>query len=320
MDITSALCYRPYLVLYMNTTSHSFSLFQVDQKQISECLSIQTWLGLWNSLALDNNYSTTKDIWVFFCDGFKSIKTTHPMKQHIPLTWPGSSIIEKLVHKSSGQFIYPSTVMKYVSDTRASPAHQLDVILGVRSARAGDIPFAEIDALYTHILSSVQDTSLMLDILALLMGIFDISRDRSSANIAWFLGVDPVEVDLVLASLVSIIDWDSKDFSVHISHASLSDFLSDKARSGNFYIDQTVYCANFLHQAVKKSCSDSGVDLDFCYIIIFAKHLPKMTDELYHDLDSFLCKFFSLETKENNFPQVDNAWNDMFDLAEHRCR
>ena len=143
-----------------------------------------------------------------------------------------------MVRKSSGQFIYPSTVIKYISITHASPPQQLDVILGVRSACAGDIPFAEIDALYTHILLSVQDTPLMLDILALLMGIFNFGKQNSSANISRFLCVDPVEVDLVLASLVSITRYESMDSSVHISHASLSDFLHDKKRSGNFYIDR----------------------------------------------------------------------------------
>ena len=71
----------------------------------------------------------------------------------------------------------------------------------------------------------------MLDILALLMGIFYFGKQNSSANISQFLCVDPVEVDLVLASLVSITRYESKDSSVHISHASLSDFLSDKKRA-----------------------------------------------------------------------------------------
>ncbi len=51
----------------------------------------------------------------------------------------------------------------------------------------------------------------------------------SSKFISQFLDVDPVEVELVLASLVSIIHRDSVESPVYISHASLSDFLSDQA-------------------------------------------------------------------------------------------
>ena len=275
--------------------------------------------GLWDSLPLDNNYHTGTDIQLFLNDRFKSIKTTHPMKEHIPLTWPESSVINTLVRKSSGQFIYPSTVIKYISATHASPPRQLDVILGVRSARAGDTPFAEIDALYTHILLSVQDTPLMLDILALLMGIFYFGKQNSSANISQFLCVDPVEVDLVLASLVSITRYESKDSSVHISHASLSDFLRDKKRSGNFYIDKTEYHTKLFHQAVKQWCSESVLDLYLDFHFYQTQRPLKMTQELYCDLDSLLHKYFSLKPEEVR-GNLDLKWvNGLYWLTDCEC-
>ncbi|KJA19273.1 hypothetical protein HYPSUDRAFT_93532, partial [Hypholoma sublateritium FD-334 SS-4] len=110
-------------------------------------------IDLWDSLVLDDSYTAHNDIRLFLNDSFQSIKEMHPMKSHIPSTWPPPSEVNTLVNKSSGQFIYASTIIKYISDIRSSPTRQLETILGVRSPRAGDVPFAEIDALYKHILS-----------------------------------------------------------------------------------------------------------------------------------------------------------------------
>lgn len=246
-------------------------------------------VGLWTSLPLDCHYCADTDIRKFLNDSFWSIKETHPMKEHIPLEWPESSVINTLVRKSSGHFIYPSTVIKYISTAQVFPPQQLDIIFGVRPARPGDTPFAEIDAVYMYILSSVGDRQLMLDVLAILMGYFDFGYIglHSSLNISWYLGVERVDVDLVLSSLVSVTHCYS-DSSVHISHASLTDFLSDHKRSGDFYIDQIHYSTKLVHHGIKRICSQKVVDLDLFYMVFKANsyHPLKMTDEFFQDLVS----------------------------------
>ncbi|KIK54108.1 hypothetical protein GYMLUDRAFT_1024416, partial [Collybiopsis luxurians FD-317 M1] len=37
-----------------------------------------------------------------------------------------------LVSKLSGQFVYPSTVFKYINDNSAVPADRLDIVLGIQ--------------------------------------------------------------------------------------------------------------------------------------------------------------------------------------------
>ncbi|KIL55172.1 hypothetical protein M378DRAFT_59333, partial [Amanita muscaria Koide BX008] len=66
-------------------------------------------------------------------------------------TWPAQSAIDALVSKSSGQFVYASTVMKYVGDKYESAVAQLNVVLGLKP-NTGKSPFSELDALYTEIL------------------------------------------------------------------------------------------------------------------------------------------------------------------------
>ncbi|KDR67130.1 hypothetical protein GALMADRAFT_22031, partial [Galerina marginata CBS 339.88] len=65
------------------------------------------------SIALNDDYLPSDDIRLFLQDKFTEIKDTHPFKAHIPPTWPSLKVLESLVDKSSGQFVYASTVVKF---------------------------------------------------------------------------------------------------------------------------------------------------------------------------------------------------------------
>ncbi|KDR74793.1 hypothetical protein GALMADRAFT_29383, partial [Galerina marginata CBS 339.88] len=63
---------------------------------------------------LDDNYLSSEDICLFLRDKFSAIKNSHPFHAQIPATWPSEDTLRTLVDKSSGQFIYASTVVKFV--------------------------------------------------------------------------------------------------------------------------------------------------------------------------------------------------------------
>jgi hypothetical protein len=84
------------------------------------------------TLALDDTYKPDDDIRLFLTDNFRQVKDTHPMSGYLDHSWPSIDVLEGLVKKSSGQFIYASTVVKYVSSIRHQPADRLNVILGIR--------------------------------------------------------------------------------------------------------------------------------------------------------------------------------------------
>jgi len=118
------------------------------------------------TLALDDTYQPDNDIRLFLADNFMQIKESHPMRHYLDPSWPSLDVLDGLVEKSSGQFIYASTVVKYVSSIRHQPADRLNVVLGIRPPRhAREIPFGELDALYTHIFSSVEEIETVLVIL-----------------------------------------------------------------------------------------------------------------------------------------------------------
>ena len=206
--------------------------------------------------ALDESYFPNEDIQLFLTDKFQEITSTHPLRQYIPPQWPLPDVLKRLVKKSSGQFIYASTVMNYVSSIQHKPHDRLDIILGIRPPHnQRDLPFAELDALYMRILVGVEDIDSVRKLLAFLF----FSRPQAPMNwslsqIEEFLSFQPGDVKQYLGDLGSLLRiGPDPDEEIHILHASLMDFLVDPTRSKGFWINPKAthtalarHCLNFL--------------------------------------------------------------------------
>jgi len=198
------------------------------------------------TLALDDTYKPDDDIRLFLTDNFRQIKQTHPMKAHLDPSWPSIDVVDGLVHKSSGQFIYAWTIMKYVSSIRHQPAARLDVVLEIRPPRhAHDTPFGELDTLYKHILSTVEDKEKVLLILG-----FSLLRPIALIplqDLEHFFLLDAGEIEMLIGDLSSVIAISNVNPYIHILHASLGDFLHDAARSQEFHIDTSRIHTTCMH-------------------------------------------------------------------------
>jgi hypothetical protein len=196
-------------------------------------------------LVLDDKYLPDDDIRTFLVSSFQDIKRRHPSRTGLP-SWPSKEDIERLVLRSSGQFIYASTVIKFVDSHRHWPPDRLKIIFGILP-RGKTTPFAEMDALYSHILFAASDNiDKVLDIFAVLL-FLQSPRPNRRPTIQFlesFLCYRPGEVLMVLSDLHSIISVPppgEQDMLVQFFHASLGDFLIDHSRSGdNFFLDPGV--------------------------------------------------------------------------------
>jgi hypothetical protein len=205
------------------------------------------WVLLTVRLALDDKYLPDEDIRTFLVSKFQDIKKRHPSGTSLP-SWPPENDIERLVQKSSGQFIYASTVIKFIDSHRHWPPDRLDIIFGLLP-RGKTTPFAEIDALYSYILSAASDNiEKILDIFTVLL-----FRQNSRAwnptvqSLESFLSYRTGEIFTVLSDMHSIISVPSpyqrhdSDITLRFLHASLGDFLVDRSRSGeDFFVDPGV--------------------------------------------------------------------------------
>ncbi|KAJ7818110.1 hypothetical protein B0H14DRAFT_2373535, partial [Mycena olivaceomarginata] len=183
------------------------------------------------------------DVQKFLLNEFARIHREHDETMAtVPFPWPTLEVVDTLVRKSSGYFIFASTVIKFIDDKDFRPTERLKVIMGIKESDGGS-PFAVLDQLYTQILSQVHFQPRLLQVLVVVAARFEMSIGQ----IEQFLQMESGDVRLTLRGLQSVIgakrkkydadynNWSSESFAV-VHHASFFDFLLDPQRSGIFYV------------------------------------------------------------------------------------
>ena len=190
-------------------------------------------------VVLDETFNPGRDIHVFLQDGFAKICANNSMKQ----PWPGEGIIDLLVHRSSGQFIYAATVLKFVGADLCSPTKQLALVL-----KPDPTAFSDLDQLYTQILSVYPSAVNIVQVL----GIIIASGEKQPEVIEDILEMERGELKLVLRGLLSLMNENGKGSKKgsyvipHFAHASFSDYLFDSSRSGPFHVNRQEYDNQFI--------------------------------------------------------------------------
>jgi hypothetical protein len=183
------------------------------------------------------------DIRNFFEKEFEEIRLVHRLGRHLPHVWPDRTAMASLVDRSSGHFIYASTVIRYIQSPKHRPDDRLEVILRLRTPREEDRPYSQLDALYALIFAGVDSRDeiekicLVLGILyfrSQLVGFFsDLNPDFTT--IESLLEMKAGDLLLLLDPILSLIAID--DSQVRIIHKSLFDYLLDSTRGGHLPFD-----------------------------------------------------------------------------------
>ncbi|KAF8990206.1 hypothetical protein BDQ17DRAFT_1256086, partial [Cyathus striatus] len=114
----------------------------------------------WTGLVLDDHYDPDKDIETYLQSEFSAIMHKHILKNDLQggTKWPSKKDLSTLVRRSSGQFIYASTIMKYISNSRRNPKESLCTIINLQSGESlRKSPYTELDELYRFILIASTD-------------------------------------------------------------------------------------------------------------------------------------------------------------------
>ncbi|KAM6496276.1 hypothetical protein JOM56_008982 [Amanita muscaria] len=178
------------------------------------------------------------DIEKYLKDGFSRIASEQDLDS---TTWPGHEKIQQVIYRSSGQFIYASTVIRCVSDEYNSAVAQLDIILGLKPPSSKS-PFAELDALFMAILERQPDQSFLMTFLALLVARLSIpdfpygyGDDNFHLDDAMLMNVSEFELHRKLRGMRSLFKFEPH---IDLHHRSFLDFLQDSSRSGQFYMSR----------------------------------------------------------------------------------
>ncbi|KIM35685.1 hypothetical protein M413DRAFT_326868 [Hebeloma cylindrosporum] len=216
-------------------------------------------------IILDGSFHPDRDIRLFLEDGFSVIAKRHQeLMANIELPWPSPSVIDFLVQKSSGQFIYAATVLKFVDAELHIPTVQLEMVLQPPPVRS--TLFSSLDQLYTQVLKVCPYPEILTRIFALMLVLH---CPQPIAVYEDILDLPPGHVSCILRGVHSLVRFpgDMDDTQERISlnqrekydhtcglrlhHASFRDFLLDRSRSDQFFVDSTL-----AHAQVIQSASD----------------------------------------------------------------
>jgi hypothetical protein len=128
-----------------------FFIASLPESHIRETFAGQGLDGFHLPLNIEQSF---QDVRRYLQDEFVRIHREHRTMATVPYPWPPAEILEALVQKSSGYFIYVSTVVKFIDDKRFRPVERLNIVLGIKSSISGS-PFNTLEQLYHEILSAV---------------------------------------------------------------------------------------------------------------------------------------------------------------------
>jgi NACHT domain len=189
-------------------------------------------------VVLDESFDPGRDIQVFLQDGFAKICARNPILSHVEQPWPKEGIIDLLVQRSSGQFIYAATVLKFVGADFCSPTKQLALVL-----KPDSTAFSDLDQLYTQVLSVYPSKVNIVQYL----GIISACHGELAEVIEDIFGMEEGELKLMLRGLSSLMNDESEYTGAasyvipHFAHTSFGDYLFDSSRSGPFHVNRQEY-------------------------------------------------------------------------------
>ncbi|KAJ7478145.1 hypothetical protein FB451DRAFT_1365796 [Mycena latifolia] len=261
---------------------------------------------------LSANDSAHEDIRMYLRDEFSKIHNDN-MAQGINLGpgWPAPEAIEHLVNKSSGIFVYATTVIQFIDNEYSHPADRLTSVLSLDPGST-----APLDDLYTEILSVVPDEPQQLRILH---AIWQRTKD-------YHLGMDPEEMDsllvlrpgtsrLALRGLHSLLHVPPirARFKFHEAvrplHASLSDYLEDSCRSAKWCVATPWLGLDYVHCMVRL-LSSPRVTLR---TRVFHRYLVRGLPQLLSDIaptDSLVALMRNNQFQDSLFltESIDGSW------------
>ncbi|KAF8958168.1 hypothetical protein BDZ97DRAFT_66750 [Flammula alnicola] len=238
-------------VLVTSKISLRFLIASRPEAHIRETFETSVLAQRTRRIVLDGTFQPDRDIRTYLIDGFVEIEERNQeLMAHLPKPWPPKNIIDELVAKSSGQFIYAATVLKFVGADLHIPNTQLETVL--QSPPARSTLFSNLDKLYSQILLTCPYRETLVRIFAIMLVLHCPQPPEVYDDI---LGVDGGHVRHTLRGMHSLIKFPN-DFEdeeertlfnqrqeydqtcgLRFHHASFGDFLVDRSRSGQFFVD-----------------------------------------------------------------------------------
>ncbi|KAI3604759.1 nwd2 [Moniliophthora roreri] len=220
-----------------------FLLCSRPEPHIRWSFNTNTFRPYLRQVALDETFNPGYDIRLFLTSEFQRVRN-EPQHHHIPFPspWPDPGVIYELAHKACGQFIYATTVVKFIDNPYLNPCTQLELVLHPRPQLDPESksPFYDLDVLYHQILSCHPQPSKLKNVLWALTVLCGWQKKWAQQitplTIEVFLLLGEGDVISTLSGVWSILHIGGPDENIHILHESFEDFLLDPTWSGCFFL------------------------------------------------------------------------------------
>ncbi|KAJ7144278.1 hypothetical protein C8R44DRAFT_759693 [Mycena epipterygia] len=223
------------------------------EPHLRDILEAKQTLTICRPLALSADESAYDDIRTYLREEFSRIHSDYWARGlYLGDRWPAPDALDHLVRKSSGIFIYATTVIRFVDDEYSHPADRLASVLSL-----DPLSTAPFDDLYTEILSVLPQESEQLRILHVIWrGTIPNGLLLDQEEIDMVLELRPGTGRLVLHALHSLFHVPIRPrfqagYSIGVLHASLPDYLGDSRRSKGWCVSEEWLASDYLHCLIR---------------------------------------------------------------------
>ena len=186
----------------------------------------------------------------------------------LPNPWPCDDEIIALAKKSSGLFVFASTLARFVESEHHEPDKRLQLVLSKGSGTTHE-GRAGIDLLYSQVLLhaflDVHEPEVFADLRRILGAIVLAFNPLSRRELSMILGISMTQISTALRHLHSVILIPSEEFKeIRVFHKSFPDFLQDDGRCtdprfcikpSNHHSDIVLGCLELVKGLERNPCS-----------------------------------------------------------------
>jgi len=239
---------------------------------------------------------------------------------------PSPNDVERLAKRAGKLFIYAATAVRYIhpGHSGVNSTARLRTVLGMVSGSTKQ--HDELNELYRSILSAAIDTKRLEeqevnDILLTLRTVVCVKEPMTVQTLASLLGLTEEQVHFSLEPLQSVLHVQN---SIHglvaPFHASFTDYLFDKLRSGDFYCEMTEHS-----EVLAKACFDllkAQLRFNICKLessFVFDKDVLDLQDRIKKFISPALlyaCQYWGEHLRQGNSTDKTHKW--LVDFLTHQ--
>lgn len=236
--------------IHQQTTPFLWAFFSRPEPHITSAFSSQLAMEVSWRLELPVSRDADSDVEAYLRDSFRTIHAKYGLPP--TMTWPSEDDIHHLVDQSSGLFIYPVTIVRYIGQDNSAFGldDRLRLVLELDEGIVGsdDNPLSALDRFYRLIMAQIPKADLpnTLSLLCIDLNWKSTWSENPIIQYCSILGLSITAFHAATSNLHSVIEIQKSKtgtplwFSFY--HKSFTEFLSTSMRSGPDYYVNASHC------------------------------------------------------------------------------